>query len=109
MNHNVEQIRKLNDDFRTTLTGGMFIMTTGIQELEPVFRTAALIKLTEFSDFTPDNDPHGEHDFGAFDVNGEKLFWKIDYYDRAMKYHSPDPANAFVTKRVLTLMLASEY
>ena len=62
-----------------------------------------------FSDFTPDNDPWGEHDFGSFDYNGKKIFWKIDYYDRDLKFHSTDAADESVTTRVLTVMLAEEY
>ena len=65
--------------------------------------------LTAYKDFTPDNDPHGEHDFGAFTVSGEKLFWKIDYYALDMLHGSENPADPTATKRVLTLMLASEY
>ncbi|HUU46823.1 MAG TPA: DUF3768 domain-containing protein [Acidobacteriota bacterium] len=62
-----------------------------------------------FEAFTPDNDPHGEHDFGALDVQGKRVFFKADYYDLPMTAHSPDPANPAVTRRVLTIMLASEY
>ena len=60
-------------------------------------------------DFTEDNDPHGEHDFGSFEMAGEKFFWKIDYFDLDLKFHSPDAANPDLTHRVLTIMLASEY
>ncbi|WP_257187520.1 MULTISPECIES: DUF3768 domain-containing protein [Bradyrhizobium] len=28
---------------------------------------------------TEENDPHGEHGFGSFDLVGQKVFWKIDY------------------------------
>ena len=59
--------------------------------------------------FDEDNDPHGERDFGDIDWNGVSLLWKIDYYDSDMLYASPDPADAAVTQRVLTVMLASEY
>ena len=56
------------------------------------------------------NDPYNEHDFGAFSQEGVgKIFWKIDYYDAAMKYGSEDPADPTKTTRVLTIMLASEY
>ena len=56
--------------------------------------------------FTPRSDPYGEHDFDAFELDGRKLFWKIDIYDADERYGSPDPA---VTSRVLTIMLAEEY
>jgi hypothetical protein len=37
------------------------------------------------------------------------VFFKIDYYDVAMRLHSPDPADPEVTERVITVMLAEEY
>jgi hypothetical protein len=55
------------------------------------------------------NDPHEEHDFGAFDADGQRVFFKIDYYDESLSYHSPDPTDPAVTKRVITIMLAEEY
>jgi hypothetical protein len=30
------------------------------------------------------NDPCGEHDFGAVHIEGETVFWKIDWYERAI-------------------------
>ena len=50
-----------------------------------------------------------EHDFGSFEAEGEKIFFKIDYYDRTLTHHSPDPADPTVTERVITIMLADEY
>jgi hypothetical protein len=50
-----------------------------------------------------------EHDFGSFEVEGETIFFKIDYYDRTLTHHSPDPADPAVTERVITIMLADEY
>jgi hypothetical protein len=55
------------------------------------------------------NDPYEEHDFGSFEAEGEKIFFKIDYYDRTLTHHSPDPADPAVTERVITIMLADEY
>jgi len=55
------------------------------------------------------NDPWGEHDFGAVEIDGEKAFWKIDCYDRTLTAGSENPANEALTHRVLTIMLASEY
>ena len=62
-----------------------------------------------FDDFGEANDPHGEHDFGAFELDGEKLFWKFDYYDLQGRFGSEDPSKPTKTLRVLTIMLASEY
>jgi hypothetical protein len=68
----------------------------------------------EFDEFTPDNDPHHEHDFGGFEYEGRRIFWKIDYYDRASlgtgsDMGSEDPSDPAKTLRVLTIMLAEEY
>ena len=62
-----------------------------------------------FDDFCHANDPHEEHDFGAFDADGHMIMFKIDYFDESLTYHSPDPADPSVTKRVITIMLAEEY
>ena len=63
----------------------------------------------KFNTFTEDNDPHHEHDFGAFTHNGKKYFWKIDLYDLDCRMHSPDASDPEVTCRVLTVMFAQEY
>jgi Protein of unknown function (DUF3768) len=69
----------------------------------------AIRRVAAFADFSPDNDPHGEHDFGGFELAGQQFFWKIDYYDAAMEFGSDDPADPAKTTRVLTIMLATEY
>jgi Protein of unknown function (DUF3768) len=104
-----EKIRALNDAFRTTMTGGRVMMTAGVDALPSDVKAMVIRRVATFSDFTPDNDPHGEHDFGNFEVDRRKLFWKIDYFDAAMEFGSEDPANPSKTTRVLTIMLASEY
>jgi hypothetical protein len=68
-----------------------------------------LKQVVAFDQFTEDNDPHGEHDFGSFHHGDETIFWKIDYYDHDLQRGSPDPADTAVTTRVLTIMLAEEY
>lgn len=55
------------------------------------------------------NDPHGERDFGALDLDGTRLFWKIECYDPSCGYGSDDPADDAKTTRVMTVMLAEEY
>lgn len=104
-----DRIRELNDAFRTTFRGGRVMMTPGVDELPDCVKCEVLTKVRAFSDFTPDNDPHEEHDFGSFELVGRKFFWKIDYYDRELRCGSEDPADPQKTKRVLTLMLAAEY
>jgi hypothetical protein len=46
---------------------------------------------------------------GVLEIQGERVFFKTDYFDLAMTAMSPDPADPAVTRRVLTIMLASEY
>ena len=81
----------------------------GVYALPDMVKAAALQKVATFDAFTDDNDPHGEHDFGSFELCGRKFFWKIEYYDRAMEYGSEDPSDPAKTTRVMTVMLASEY
>ena len=85
------------------------MMTQGVIAKGPEFMLRAVRAIQAFSAFDADNDPHGEHDFGALEIEGEKLFWKIDYYDKSLEFGSEDPADPAQTTRILTLMLASEY
>ena len=102
------RISALNDQLRRTGTGGRVVLTAGIAALPPEAMAAVVLAVQVFEGFTPDNDPHGEHDFGLLDAAGERVMFKIDYYDLALAMHSPDAANPEVTIRVLTIMLASD-
>jgi Protein of unknown function (DUF3768) len=103
------RIRSLNDELRQNLAGGIAVMTPGIAALgeEAVNRIVKTIAV--FDDFCHANDPHEEHDFGSFEAEGHTIFFKIDYYERNLKYHSPDPSDPVLTVRVITIMLAEEY
>ena len=103
------KIRELNDLLRVERAGGQLFVTHGICSLGQRFVPSMIKAVIEFDQFSADNDPYGEHDFGALEVLGQRIFFKIDYYDEQMKYASPDPADPDVTTRVLTIMLASEY
>jgi hypothetical protein len=109
MDTKTSRIRALNDEQRRNLAGGVAVMTPGIAALgqEAVERIVKTIAV--FDDFCHANDPHEEHDFGSFDAEGHTIFFKIDYFDRNLKYHSPDPTDPAVTTRVITVMLADEY
>jgi Protein of unknown function (DUF3768) len=104
-----EKIRALNDAFRTTMAGGQVFLTAGVDALPSDVKAMVIRRVATFSEFTPDNDPRGEHDFGSFSVAGRKFFWKIDAYDENMEFGSEDPADPSKTTRVLTIMFASEY
>jgi hypothetical protein len=104
-----ERIRALNDAFRQSLVGGRALVTRGVLAKGEAFAGRAIAAVKAFDAFTADNDPYGEHDFGAVEVDGTKVFWKIDAYDLSEQAGSPDPADPNVTVRVLTIMLADEY
>jgi len=118
----IERIRELNDTFRRrgiallfagwpVQSGrlGRILMTQGVAALPSTDQERILAKVANYRDFGPDKDPYREHDFGAFDHTGRRLFWKIDYYAPDMKHGSEDPADREKTLRVLTIMLAEEY
>jgi hypothetical protein len=97
------EIAQLNDTFRRS--GQEVILTPGIQALLDF--PGLLRAVRDFDSFTPDNDPYGEHDFGSIMWEKQKTFWKIDYYDHALKY-GEDPLSP-ECRRILTIMLVNEY
>lgn len=105
------RIRELNDQFRRGGQGkGTVLVTTGVQDLGSEFIMRVLAAIRSYADFSDDNDPWGEHDFGATEIDDQKVFFKIDYFsDDTMEYGSENPANADKTYRVMTIMLAGEY
>ena len=109
------QIARLNDRARQAMGIACAAVTTSGFRALPASDQSRVRELIEtFDRFTPGNDPHGERDFGAIyqgrdgrwaaspPMKGEPvetLFWKIDAYDRAMRFGSPDPADPAVTHR----------
>ena len=103
------RIRKLNDKLRCQGIGGRIVITRGIEALGVEGVSEVLIAVARFNDFSEDNDPWGEHDCAVLTVNRRRIIFKIDSYDRDLRWHSPDAADPAVTERVLTVMLAEEY
>ena len=99
----------LNDNFRSTFVGGQVVMTQASTSCRSIPKPACSWRFNRSSNFTNDNDPHGEHDFGSFEIEGETYFFKIDYYALDMDGGSEDPADPEKTTRVLTIMRADEY
>jgi len=118
-----ERIARLNDRARQAMgLAGVAVATEGFRALPDEDQSRGRELVETFDEFTPDNDPYGERDFGAIYQDGdgrwttarparpaETVFWKINAYDRDLRFGSEDPANPAVTRRVLTIMLASEY
>jgi len=106
---NSDRIRVLNDNFRSTFVGGQVVMTAGVDALPVHTKARVLVAVQSFSNFTKDNDPHGEHDFGSIEIEGETYFFKVDYYALDMNGGSENAADPSLTTRVLTIMRADEY
>ena len=104
-----DRVRALNDILRRTLSGGTLVLTAGVVALGRERQRIILDAVAAHDRFDADDGPHGEHDFGAVEAAGERVFFKIDYFDRNGRSASPDPADSSVTRRVLTVMLAREY
>lgn len=115
-------IAQQNDRFRSRLgipvfgepaVPGSFVFTAGVSALPPLVQLDVWQLVRDYDEFTPGDDPYGEHDFGAFTHPAAgKLFWKIDYYATGfprIEQGSEDPADPARTHRVLTVMLADEY
>lgn len=109
MTTNTDTIRALNDRLRQDFSTGRAVITAGVAALgaEAVARIVETIAV--YDDFCHANDPYQEHDFGAFEADGHVIYFKIDYYDKTLSHHSPDPTDPSVTQRVITVMLAEEY
>ncbi|MXO48643.1 DUF3768 domain-containing protein [Erythrobacter vulgaris] len=104
-----EAIARLNDQLRKTGTGGSIMVTSGVLAITGFNSPELAEALAAYDAFDPDNDPHGERDFGDLKLWGENLFWKLDYYSSDLRYGSDDPADPAKTKRVLTVMLTCEW
>ena len=104
-----DRIRTLNDEFRQKISANFAVITLGVAALGKAAVDRIVKTIAVYDDFCQANDPHHEHDFGSFNAEGQTIFFKIDYYDRALTCHSPDPTNPSVTQRVMTIMLAHEY
>jgi hypothetical protein len=104
-----ERIRALNDELRQYLLGGLAVITPGVAALGQAAVDRIVKTITVYDNFCHANDPHEEHDFGSFEADGQTIFFKIDYYDKDLTYHSPDPSDPSLTERVITIMLADEY
>ena len=111
-----EAIARLNDNVRFGIDRDAKIVFTHAcietfannNFVRGIIAQAHIRRAIEHHQFSAD-DPYGERDFGAFEFQGERLFFKIDYYDLALEFGSEDPADASVTRRVMTIMLASDY
>ena len=105
-----EAVRLINDHCRQTFTGCLIVLTATVAELEIATRAAVLEKVRSFTDFDEDNNPHGENDMAFFDHDGERYFFKFDYYgDASHRTGANDPSDTTNTFRTLTIGTAADY
>ena len=120
------RIARLNDLARSAMgVACAAVATVGFRSLPEADQSRVRELIETFDAFTKDNDPHGERDFGTIyqlgdgqwttdrprvrDDERERVFWKLDYYDRDLRFASEDAADPARTRRVLTIMLSDEY
>jgi len=111
---NTARIKELNDAFRKGLRPelGRIMITAGARHHVAAWPLGELMlyeRVKNFDAFTEDNNPHGENDFGSFEYLGERVFFKLDYYNKTLDGGSEDPADPDQTCRVLTIAMMSEY
>ena len=120
------RIARLNDLARSAMgVACTAVATAGFRSLPEADQSCVRELIETFDAFDEDNDPHGERDFGSIyqladgrwtterprmrEDERERVFWKLDYYDRQMEFASDDAANPAITRHVLTIMLSDEY
>ncbi|MFQ8433155.1 DUF3768 domain-containing protein [Amaricoccus sp. W119] len=111
-------IAEQNDRFRMSwgadgTVPGRIAMTSGIAALGAVAIPRLVAAVRAFAEFSEDNDPWGQRDFGIVSVEqwGEtiRVYWKLDLYDADYTFGSDTPEDPERTRRVLTLLLPEEY
>src|SRR4051812_27986306 len=92
------------DQLRQTFTEGKIMMTAAVDALPSNEKAARAAGHTDHRRVRLNNDPHHEHDLGAFEVEGQRYFWKLGYYSADLESGSEDPRDPAQTTRVLTIM-----
>jgi hypothetical protein len=104
-----DRIRAINDQCRATFLGCAVLVTAAFEALPADLKAKALRAVRAFQDFDEGNDPYHEHDCASLTVEGQAFIFKFDYYAPDMRHGSDDPSDVENTRRVLTIMLASDY
>lgn len=107
-----------NDAFRksiqqfqslSTTPKGKVVMTQGVAAMTPDFLLQLTREVVAFDAFNEDSDPYGVHEMGVIDIADETVWFKIDLYDINYEYGAQTPEDPEQTRRVLTMLLPSEY
>jgi len=114
-----KRVAQQNDQFRRwhcigerkpgVFVPGQSVWTAAFEARDPEFKRAALEAIGAIKTFEAHNDPDGFHDFGAIEIDGETVWFKIDHYDQNYHYGSEDPSDLKATCRVLTILFPSDW
>lgn len=102
-------IAELNDQFRQGSRLKLWNITASVSALPDTRKRSLIQAVRTYKNFTQDNDPYGEHDFGIISWEGSEYFWEIICYDKSLRHLAAHPEDCARTTRVLTLMRADEY
>ncbi|NES79621.1 MULTISPECIES: DUF3768 domain-containing protein [Okeania] len=103
-------IAKLNDRFRNgDKSLGDYKMSRQVLALPRKKQKQLFKEIQDFSNFTSENDPKGEHNGGKVIMDDVEYVWKIDYLDTSMIMLSDAPEDINKTTRVLLVIRADEY
>ncbi|MCC0018758.1 MAG: DUF3768 domain-containing protein [Hoeflea sp.] len=100
------RVQTINDQFRQTFLGGRVVMTASVAAMADNDRRTLLSRVRHFDEFTSENDPYGEHDFGSINLGECRYFWKIEYHDPTLTCGPSDASDMATTERALALMRA---
>lgn len=108
-----EIIARLNDRCRHGLdrTGRIVITRTCLGTFADSTMAELVAQaqiLAEVRKFTYPEDDRTERDRGQIDYRGTTVYFQIDAYDADLKWGSPDPTYASVTRRVMTIMVRED-
>ena len=89
---------------------GRLVATRAIHAKGSLFIQESLAAIGRLTEFPAESDPDGYHDFGAVEIMGETVWFKIDLFDGAdLQYGSEAPDIPARTYRVLTILFPSDW
>lgn len=70
----MNDIATLNSKFRKSFIGGEVLLSAGIAAMSSEDKANIISLVQNFDNFTPDNNPYAENDFGSFEYKGNISF-----------------------------------
>jgi Protein of unknown function (DUF3768) len=101
------EIRRLNDEFRTTFRGGRILFTGSVAALPAMVKAALLGQIASFISFQ--GNASEERDYGSFEYCNREISWKIEYWDLNLVKLSEDPADPAKTNRPMIVGLRQDW